>query len=162
MAFNLAPPPQYWNARDVITNAVTDSITDTVRQWLLSVTGRVQQSPQVLKTVALTGQGAAIGATVIPLGALAPGTYRITYYARITQAATVSSSLTVTLQWTDGGVGQTATFAAITGNTTATSQTGSIVVDIDQSTNLTYSTAYASVGGTSMQYKLTILPELLL
>lgn len=159
MPANLAPPPTYWMERDQLTHDVTDAITADTRQWLLSVTGRVQQSPLVLAAVALTTQAAAIGATAIPLGALAPGTYRVTYYARITQAATVSSSLTVTLQWTDGGIGQTATFPAMTGNTTATSQTNVILVNIDQGTSLTYSTAYASVGATAMQYALTVVPE---
>lgn len=161
MPANLAPPPTYWMERDQLTHDVTDAITVDTRQWLLSLTGRVQQSPQVLSPVVLTTQAASIGATPIPLAALAPGTYRVSYYARITQAATINSSLAVTLQWTDGGIGQTATFAAIVGNTTATSQNGSIVVNIDQATSLTYSTVYASAGATPMQYALTIVPEAL-
>jgi hypothetical protein len=157
---NLAPPPEYWTERDQLTGRVTDRITSATRQWLLSVTGRLQGSPQVLKNVALTGQQAAIGATPIPLGIIAAGSYRITYYARIVVPGSISSSVTVTINWTDGGVVQSQSFAAMTGNLATTVQTDSIVVQADAGTNITYSVAYAS-NAAGMTYRLTVMAELL-
>lgn len=110
-------------------------------------------------TVAKTAQSAAIAATSVTSGTLAPGLYRVSYYARITQAATTSSSLTVTLAWTDGGVACSESGAAMTGNTTSTQQTGSRVIRVDSATQVTYATAYASSGATPMQYALSVVLE---
>lgn len=109
--------------------------------------------------VALTAQGAAIATTSINTGSLSAGLYRVSYYARITRAATTSSSLTVTLRFTDGSVACAYSGAAITGNTTATFQSGSQVFHIDAASTISYETAYASVGATSMQYSLYIVVE---
>ena len=109
----------------------------------------------------LSGQTASVGTTPFPLGSIAPGIWRISYTARITTPATTSSSLTVTITWTDGGVTMTQTGAAITGNTTATGQSGSVVIRVDASTPISYSTTYASVGGMPMAHALDLVCELL-
>jgi hypothetical protein len=127
--------------------------------YFLKQNTRITESPHRLRRVSLTVQAAAIATTPVPLAALGAGLYRITIYARITQPATVSSSLTVTVGWTDGGVSVVASGAAIIGNTTATQQSFSQLVKLDQATPLTYATAYASVGGTPMQYALEVVIE---
>jgi len=85
-------------------------------------------------TVELTDQGASISATAIPLQTVYQGTYRVSWYAQITTVGTVSSSLTVTLDWVKNGVTQTNSGAAVTGNTLATHQTLTRFIDTDGGT----------------------------
>lgn len=116
-------------------------------------------SPVRIDSVSLSAQGASIAATDMASVPLAAGIYRVSYYVRITQAATTSSSLTVTLDWTDGGVSPSFSGAAITGNTTTTFQSETQLIAIDSVSPVRYSTTYASVGGTPMLYKLEITLE---
>lgn len=108
--------------------------------------------------VALANQNASIGVTSVTSEALTAGLYRITYYARITSAAGVSSSLTVNLAWDDGIVSCSKTFTAITGNTISTTGSESYMVRID-TPPITYSVTYASVPASAMQYSLDIVVE---
>lgn len=109
--------------------------------------------------VELTAQAASIVSTPIPTTTLAGGYYRVSFYARVTTAAATSSSLIVTLSWTDGGVSCGISSVAVTGNLTSTVATGTAVIEIDQATGIAYSTTYASVGVPAMQYKLTVILE---
>ena len=81
--------------------------------------------------------------------------------ARITTAASSSSSLTLTFGWTQA-VTCTASSAAITGNTTATTGSFMVVVRADAATALTYATTYASSGGTAMVYRIDVAVEQLI
>ena len=47
----------------------------------------------------------------------------------------------------------------MTGNTTATVGSLTILVRVDEATAITYGTTYASVGGTTMQYELDVSCE---
>ena len=85
----------------------------------------------------------------------------MSYHARVTQAATTSSSLPVTVGYTDGGVAVTRASAALTGNTTASATGADVVVRADTNTTLTYATSYSSSGGTPMQYALDVSVEVL-
>lgn len=120
---------------------------------------QLNSAPWVRTKVVLGGQGGSISATDISGGGLSAGNFRITYYAIITRAATTSSSLTVSFDWTDEGVSPTASGTAITGNTTTTFQSGTIMIYADSNTPIRYSTTYASVGATSMLYKLHVKLE---
>lgn len=130
--------------------------------WIIwiqnSLIPRVQSGVQLLTTKSLSGQAAAIGATPVPLPVLSAGMYRIAYYARITTPASVSSSLTVTIGWTEGGVALTLAGPALTGNVATSVQSGEIVVRIDRASAITYATTYAT-SGTDMQYSLDICVE---
>lgn len=126
--------------------------------WLFALVARLDATPGAISTIALTSQAAAI-ATTSTVPAPSAAVYRITYYARITRAGTVSSSLTVTIGWTDRTVSCSQAGAAITGNTTTTTQSGTVIVRGDQASALTYATAYASVGATAMQYSLNLIVE---
>lgn len=130
-------------------------------RWLQSIKDAIDAAAQKIGAVSLTAQGAAIALTAISTPTLTAGLYRVDTYARITRAATVSSSLTVTVRWTDGGVAQSFTNTAITGNTTGTSQQRVFMVRADEGTTITYETAYASSGATSMQYGLDIRLEVM-
>jgi len=134
-------------------------LTEKWIDWFTSLNQQQNSTSQRLRTVTLEAQQASIGTTSIPVGALAAGLYRVTTYARITRAATTSSSLTVTLGWIESALTLTFAGAALTGNTTGTVQTDSYLVRIDAASPITYSTTYASVGGTAMQYRLDVVLE---
>lgn len=155
MSASLAPPPKALIERDQETNALTEFVTTPFQQWLLSLTQRIQASTGALNVVTLTGQAASIGAT--SFGTLPAGLYEVTWYARITQAATTSSSLTVTMGWTESGITLAKSFPAITGNTTGTVDSGTFMVRNDSNTLINYSTTYATVGATPMQFRIDLV-----
>ena len=109
--------------------------------------------------VALSAQAASIGVTAIPTTSLAAGLYRIAYYTRITTASGATSSLTVTIHWTDGGIACSLSSAALTANTTSTVGTGTALVNIDGASPVSYSTTYASTGVPVMSYALYLTLE---
>jgi hypothetical protein len=158
MASVLAPTPEFVVERPVYRESISGRVTQAMRYWLLSLADRLNRTAEILGTVSLTTKSASLSATTISVPTLAPGVYRLSAAARITTAATTSSSLTVTFGWTQA-VACTVSSAAITGNTTAT--TGSLVaiVRADEATALTYATTYASSGGTAMVYRLDVAVE---
>lgn len=130
--------------------------------WLqTSIVQGVANAPSTFPSVALTGQHASILTTPMPLPSLATGLYRVSYYAAITTADGVSSSLTVTLTWTESTLSKSVSGTAITGNTTTTVQSGTALLVLDAASPISYSTVYASNTPATMQYRLTILLEAL-
>ena len=162
---NLQPLPRETPISARVTDAQTGKVSfsgliaSAWDNWFSALMERLNDAGEVLVFKTLTTQAASIATTPFAMPSLAPGLYRVTLYARITQAATTSSSLTVTIGHTDGGVSCTQSGAAITGNTTATVGSGSVIVRIDQATAITFATTYASVGGTPMQYRLDMAVE---
>lgn len=129
-------------------------------RWFLDVlVPAIQAAPQIKRTVSIVTQTATIGATSIPLGALAAGIYRIGYYARVTSPDGVASLLTVTLGWTESSQPLTLSGAAMTGDSLTTVQTGLAVVVVDAASALTYATTYSSNTPAKMQYRLTVVVE---
>lgn len=125
-------------------------------QFLRFVLDRVQRTLWQVADVSLAAQGASIGNTALsPL--LPAGLYRIEYYMRVTQPATVSSSATFTVNWTDGAVPQSYSWAALTGNTTTSAQSAATLLHADAGSQVTYATTYSSSGATAMQYALTVV-----
>ena len=59
----------------------------------------------------------------------------------------------------NGGVTCAIAGAALTGNTTSTVQSGTVSLQVDASTNITYTTTYASSGATAMVYGLWMTVE---
>lgn len=142
---------------------VTDGLPQTLHpdyvRWLdVQIRQRLLAAPLVLTELNRPTQTAAI-ATAMLVKVTQTATYRVSTYLRITTPGTVSSSATLTLTWTDGGVVCTKTFAAVTGNTTATTDTQTITVHADGGTNLSYAVAYASVGATSMIFRIDLVAE---
>ncbi len=133
------------------------------REWLLylqdALAARVQQAPAILTSVALTAQTASIGATPIPLRSVSAGLYRIAIYARITTVDAVSSSLTISIGWTESAIPLTLSGAAMTGNLLTTVQSFSLIVQSDANAPLNYSTAYVSNTPAQMKYRLTVIAE---
>lgn len=134
--------------------------TDVWAEYLTSLVDTVDDTPLNLNVVQLTGQAGAIGSTDFSGSDLNPGLYRASVYARITQAATTSSSLTVTISWTDGGIPQTYSYPPLTGNTTTTTLTWpSLFLHVDASSPVRYATTYASSGAAVMTYSLYVVLE---
>lgn len=144
-----------------INDALVDDrkmVTSTWVDWMTTLTTVVSQGPNRLNSTTATAQAASISATDASGGGIGAGSYRVSYYAQITQAATINSSLTVTLTWTYNGVLQTFSGTAITGNTTTTNQSGSLTI-LAAGSPVNYSTTYASAGATPMQYALGVTFE---
>lgn len=152
MSFTFAPPPirERFDGPDGSTRRPWVD-------WLTSLTSQVASSPSRVRSAAVAGHAASIGATDLADGTA--GLYRLTYYARISAAAVTSSSLTVTFGFTDGGVACSVSGTAITGNTTATMGTGTVLVQSDASAPITYATTYASNGAGEMTYTLYVMAE---
>ncbi len=170
MAINLAPMPSQdpiatvrdWNKypnptkRDPNEGKPTKEWID----WLQGSQDTLQSTPRIFTNVTETAQEASISTTAFPNAQISGGLYRLSYTAQITRAATTSSSLEITFLWTSqDGTAQTRTSTAMTGNTLTTEQSGSIVVNSDVSGPISYSTTYASVGGVTMQYTVSLIME---
>lgn len=132
----------------------------TFIDWVTSLVLDIDAAPARLNTpYTVTNQTASIGATALPTESLSSGLYSVTFYARITTAAAVSSSLTVTLLWTENGDALSTSFPAITGNTTLTADSGTFLMSIDAASPLSFSTTYASVGVPVMAYSLSLVAQ---
>jgi hypothetical protein len=154
MSIDLSPPPFQTPLTDRTGRVNAPS-------WIAYFTdrdARVQVTTPQAAAVPTTGPlTAAIGLTPFQLGTISAGLYRVTWYARITTAATGSSSLTIHITATDGGVTTTQSGPALTGNTTSTVQSGMLLVRADAATAISYSTDYISVGATAMAYRLDLV-----
>lgn len=151
----ISPPPLY---SDVAVDGRRVNI-DWLR-WFNSIVQGFSLSSSLAGSVTLAAQAASVASAPVAQS-LAPGVYRVSYYARVTTAATSSSSLAIDVGWTDGVIACALSVAAVTGNTTATVSAGSLIVKVDNGTDITYATTYASTGATSMQYALSLRVEAL-
>ena len=88
------------------------------------------------------------------------GIYTVSWIHHITRAATVSSSLLTTIGWNNGSAKTSALFslnggllqiAADTSNLLNSTGSGSIIIFSADGQPVTYSTAYISVGATTME-----------
>ena len=155
MAIALAPFP----LRTSVMGAENRLLSRPWVAWFTDLVQKVDKDATVVSSVSATAKSASISATTFPRDILAAGLYRIGYFARITTAATTSSSLTVTMAGVNGGVACSVSGAAMTGNTVSTVQSGNVYLEIDDSTNLTYATTYAWSGATKMVYGLWMSVE---
>ena len=150
----LAPVPM----RVAITNGKTWLVESLWARWLVSVLDRINAMTMIQTQVSTTAETAAITATDMDASIMG-GLYRVSYTLNVTRAATTSSSLTATIGWTCNGVACSQAGAALTGNTTSTQQGGTVVINADANTSVTYAVAYASVGATSAQYAFSLAVE---
>lgn len=127
--------------------------------WFLEQQTRTEDTPEQLGRVSLTAQGATIAATPVPLPTITAGRYRVSYFTRVTRAATTSSELIITIGWTTGVTAITRAGATLTGNTLATFDQSTLFLKVAANAALTYAAAYTSVGGTSMQFELEVIVE---
>jgi hypothetical protein len=136
-------------------------ITRTWLDFFVSLIGIVERASVRRFSASADAEEASIGATDITDGTLPGGLYRFSYYASITQAAGTSSSLEVTLDWTDEGNAKAYTGAAITSNVVTASQSAVLLIRSDSGAPVRYSTTYASTGGlgVDMAYDLSVVLE---
>jgi len=158
MAILLPPVPEFAVDAPIVKNSISGRFTQVMRYWLITLADRVNETPVMLASETATGQVASITATNFALTSVLPGLYRLSMAARVTTAATTSSSLIVTFGWTQA-VACTTSSVAMTGNTTATTSTLSVLVRVDQNSAITYATTYASAGATPMAYRLDVTCE---
>jgi hypothetical protein len=123
------------------------------------VTDALNAASQRMAVVTLAAQSATIGATALLPDTGSAGLFRVSWFLRVTQAATTSSSVAVTIGFTEGSVALTTSGAALTGNTTTTFQQGTLMLACDANSSITYAASYSSVGATSMQYGLAVIVE---
>jgi hypothetical protein len=158
MSHQYQPIPSRIPIAAVKPNFGTGEVVKEWEQWLRGLAER--HIPLLLGEAELEDQSATIAQTPFALPSpLAAGTYRINYFARVTRAATTSSSLTVTIHFTHGGVAQSIVATALTGNTTTTLGQAALVVEIDEGTTIDYEITYASSGETTMQYTFIAVVE---
>jgi hypothetical protein len=158
MATQLAPPPEYVVETPVVRESISGRVTTAMRYWLLSLSDRLNTTPNRVASADASTQAASITTTAFAITSVLPGLYRLSMAARITRAASTSSSLTITFGWTQA-VACTVSSTAMTGNTTATTGTFSALVRVDQDSSITYATTYASSGATTMQYRVDVICE---
>jgi hypothetical protein len=113
---------------------------------------------QVVGPVILEDVTGALAVTPFLTPALRGGLYRVSYYVRIVNPAGTSSSVAVSVGWTDKGVPCQASGAAVTGNTITSTGTGTFLLSADASTPVTYSTTYSSTPA-GMRYRLALWLE---
>lgn len=113
-------------------------------------------------SVGLVDQVASVAAVALPTAPefLPAGRYRVSTFVRVTTAASVSSSIQVIVGWVENGLTQAVAGTALTGNTTSTHESTSMLVVVDEGSQLAYATTYASVG-TPMAYALDMVVEAL-
>lgn len=133
------------------------SITNFFRLLWQQLIDGFQQTP-TRSGVGFQGQAAALPTSTLYL-VLVDGTYRVSYYMRKTTADGVSSSLTVTLGWTESGIPQSMPLPALTLDTVAAIQEGSHVLVVDQETTITMAVAYTSNTPGTMKYRLDAAVE---
>lgn len=155
----MIPPIPYRNDLVVGQPPNPSWISRVWQIWLKAVVDAVESATVTVGSASLTAQAAAISTTDALPDTGASGLFRVSWFLRIAQAATTSSSVAVTVGWTSGSVALTSSGAALTGNTTSTYQSGSVMVQADANTALTYATSYSSVGATAMQYALSVAVE---
>ncbi len=113
----------------------------------------------VAAPVTLTGQHASLGATAFNIKSVTAGLYRMGWTARVTTAASVSSSLTVSVAYTRLGISCTQTSAAMVGNSTSLPVSGEFILHSDGASPILFSTTYASSGSPAMSYELDAFCE---
>ena len=155
MSSQLAPAPEYVVESRVVQESISGRVTGAMRYWLIALADRLNTTPNLVASATGSTQAASVSTTAFSIPSVLPGLYRLSMAARITRAASTSSSLIVTFGWPQA-VSCTAASVAMTGNTTATTGTFSVLVRVDQDSSITYATTYASSGGTAMQYRFDV------
>jgi hypothetical protein len=126
-------------------------------EWFSAVTSAFNGVSRRVASGAWTTHGASIAASTLA-EKLEAGVYHLGVCLVLSRAASVSSSISVPISWTSGGIARTLT-ALITSNLTSTLQSQYIVIRVDADSSVTYTATYASSGATTMQYALDIVLE---
>lgn len=160
MSTTLAPPPLRTTLADVDEYPQrTYFLSRPWVEWLNALVNFIKASAIVGSVTGSTPMAGALPLTTIPLQTDFSGLARVTWYLRITQAASANSSVSVTIQYTDGGVVRTLTGAALTTNVVTAFQSITTFVRCDPGTPVQYATSYSSQGSRPMLYTLDLIVE---
>lgn len=132
-------------------------ITEFFRRRWQELIDRSVRTP-TLAAAALQAQNAAIATTAV-FTTVTPALYRVSWYLRKTTADGVSSSVQITIGWTESGLPFTEVGAALAVDAVDARQSGSVVVRADAFADLTYAIAYASNTPGAMVYRLDVTVE---
>lgn len=127
--------------------------------YLQGIQSNVDAGVRLVARPRLVDQEVSISPTPIPVAGFPGGLYRVSFYARITRPATVSSSLTIGFNFVEGGNNEAFTYLPLTTNTVFSIQSQSFLCRVDRAAAITYNVSYASIGATPMQYSLEIILE---
>ena len=130
-------------------------------RWFGTLVQNIDSAPVRKTSVRLVDQAATIPITPIPMESLSPGLYRVSFYSRITQAGTVSSSLKVTISWTDKAQALSLDGDTLVGNAVTEYDFGTAVIRVDAASAISYTATYAASAAASMLYDLSITVEAL-
>lgn len=153
------PYPRFPIAEQATEDTTGQKVLNVTTPWGIyfrNLREDLNSTPIVQESFSVATQNASIGTTTITTPT-ADGYFVFQYYAAVTTPATTgaaTSSLTVTLGWVDGGVTKSKSFAAMTGNTTGTTDSNDYLIASDGGAPITYSTTYASDTAGQMVYKL--------
>lgn len=151
---NASPP-----FMEAMVNPGTGLLTDSWRSYLGRLPATLDSICNRISVVALAGQQTSLSPTDFSGAPLLPGLYRVTYQAHVTQNSSGTSSLIVTVGWTDGGNACAFSGNPIVGNTTSTVQSETSLIRIDKGSAVAYQTTYVSTGGRPMLYSLDLVLE---
>lgn len=156
MAQPLDPIPQ----SDPLIDS-TDRMNASWYRWLSNfVTRALGSSQRVGNAVHRTGLTSSVPTTSL-FTPTQTQLYRVGWYAQVTTAAGINSSLAVTIGWTTNGVPQTKTFspASLATNTTGSNDGDDVLIRADAGVAITYATTYASAGAPNMAYQIDAVVE---
>jgi hypothetical protein len=133
-------------------------ITRTWLDFFVSLIGIVERASVRRASASVSAEDASIGATDITDGTLPGGLYRFSYYVSIVTAG-VTTDLTVTLDWTDGGNAKAYSGATIVDGVDTDSQSAVLLIRSDSGAPVRYSTTYNSGGPPFLEYDLAVVLE---
>lgn len=133
-------------------------LSDSFQGWFFRCWNRWNAAPDVLDPQQEDDQTGNIAATAITLPYAGAGLYRFSWQLQVTIPASVSSSLVVTLAWTQGGVACSFAFPAHATNSAALPGSGTRLIRMDQNSAPTYAVA-ATVVGTAPTYDFELVAE---
>lgn len=140
--------------------AITDKdglITSFFRfRWQQLISG-FQLTPDVA-SISLKALSAALGLTNAFVSTQS-GLYRLQYYLRVMSPDGVSSSVQLTIGWTESGYGLTLAEPALTSDSINLPQVGIVLLPLDAASPLTIQTAYSSNTPNKMLYELLLTVE---
>lgn len=140
-----------------LLEGVPNILTEPWRQFFSDATQQSNLAAAIL-TESVLAQSAAIPLTPLDLTDLPAGLYRITVYTKVQTPASLTSSVTPSIVFTDGSDVCTVTGTANTGNTATSVTSDTFLIRITEGTPISYQTAYAS-NLAGMTYDLELVVE---
>lgn len=152
---------------DIVRKAVATGrehyyMSDEFADYLLEFAQQMSAAPQTITraAVTLTAQGASIAPVPFAFGSVSNTRFRVSYVAQVEQPATTNSSLIVKVSYLKNGFTVVEERPAMTSNDPTFPQSGEFIVEADTPT-VSYVVAWASVGATSMTYRIRFSVEAL-